>query len=76
MRLAPFAMLLVALPVHAQQTSVLFIGNSYTYVNDLPNTLRQLALSLDDTMTVASSAPGGYTLFQHSTYAPTPIARQ
>ncbi|MBK9077598.1 MAG: hypothetical protein IPL77_21985 [Flavobacteriales bacterium] len=58
-------------PMHAQQTSVLFIGNSYTYVNDLPNTLRQLALSLDDTMTVASSAPGGYTLFQHSTYAPT-----
>ena len=57
--------------MHAQQTSVLFIGNSYTYVNDLPNTLRQLALSLDDTMTVASSAPGGYTLFQHSTYAPT-----
>lgn len=55
----------------AQQTSVLFIGNSYTYVNDLPNTLRQLALSLGDTMTVASSAPGGYTLFQHSTYAPT-----
>ncbi|MBK9176820.1 MAG: hypothetical protein IPM46_10905 [Flavobacteriales bacterium] len=56
---------------HAQQTSVLFIGNSYTYVNDLPNTLRQLALSLGDTMTVASSAPGGYTLFQHASYAPT-----
>ncbi|MBK8227762.1 MAG: hypothetical protein IPK70_11390 [Flavobacteriales bacterium] len=60
-----------ALSAAAQQTSVLFIGNSYTYVNDLPNTLRQLALSLGDTVTVASSAPGGYTLFQHSTYAPT-----
>ncbi|HRD52981.1 MAG TPA: hypothetical protein PKY96_10085 [Flavobacteriales bacterium] len=60
-----------ALSTSAQQTSVLFIGNSYTGVNDLPNTLRQLALSLGDTMTVASSAPGGYTLFQHSTYAPT-----
>lgn len=60
-----------ALTATAQQTSVLFIGNSYTYVNDLPNTLRQLALTLGDTVTVASSAPGGYTLFQHSTYAPT-----
>ena len=60
-----------ALPLFAQQTSVLFIGNSYTYVNDLPNTMRELALSLGDDVTVASSAPGGYTLFQHSTYAPT-----
>lgn len=50
---------------------MLFIGNSYTYVNDLPNTMRLLALSLGDTVTVASSAPGGYNLFQHSTYAPT-----
>lgn len=57
--------------LHAQQTSVLFIGNSYTYVNDLPNTFRQLAHSLGDTVVVGSSAPGGYTLFQHSTYAPT-----
>ena len=59
----------LAVATQAQQTSVLFIGNSYIGVNDLPNTLRQLALSLGDTMTVASSAPGGYTLFQHSTYA-------
>ncbi|MCB9185064.1 MAG: hypothetical protein H6591_14235 [Flavobacteriales bacterium] len=55
----------------AQTRSALFIGNSYTYVNDLPNTLRQLALSLGDTLIVGSSAPGGYTLFQHATYAPT-----
>ena len=57
--------------VAAQQTNVLFIGNSYTYVNDLPNTLRQLALSLGDTVDVASSAPGGFTFQMHSTYAPT-----
>jgi len=59
--------LLSAALASAQQTSVLFIGNSYTTANDLPNTFRQLALSLGDTVTVASSAPGGYTLFQHST---------
>lgn len=72
MRAAPLTLLLLAgsLPVFGQ-TSVLFIGNSYTYSNDLPNTFRQLALSLGDTVTVGSSAPGGYTLLQHSTHAPT-----
>jgi len=55
----------------AQETSILFIGNSYVYSNDLPNTLRQLALSLGDTVVVSSVAPGGYTLQQHSTNATT-----
>jgi hypothetical protein len=57
--------------LHAQQRSALFIGNSYTYVNDLPGTTRLLALSLGDTLNVASSAPGGYTFEQHSTNATT-----
>lgn len=70
LRFLPF--LLLACTLHARvQHSVLFIGNSYTTANDLPNTLRQVALSLGDTVTVASSAPGGYTLQQHATYAPT-----
>lgn len=51
--------------LHAQPISVLFIGNSYTSVNDLPNTFRQLALSLGDTVAVAMSAPGGYTFYDH-----------
>jgi len=55
----------------AQQTSVLFIGNSYTYANDLPNTFRQLALSLGDTAVVSSSAPGGFTFEEHADHAPT-----
>src|SRR5690606_38104138 len=72
MFLRTLPLLLLACTVHARaQTSVLFIGNSYTTVNDLPNMLRQVALSLGDTVTVASSAPGGYTLQQHATYAPT-----
>ncbi|HQW41766.1 MAG: hypothetical protein IPO87_13210 [Flavobacteriales bacterium] len=73
MRSLTIILLLTALHVQAQ-TSVLFIGNSYTYVNDLPNTMKQLALSLGEDVTVASSAPGGYTLFQHATYAPTATA--
>lgn len=66
MRNLCIVLLAFAMQVRAQ-TSVLFIGNSYVYVNDLPNTLRQLALSLGEEVTVASSAPGGTTLLQHST---------
>lgn len=62
---------LLTFAAHAQETKVLFIGNSYIYTNDLPNMLRQLALSMGDTMSVASSAPGGQTLYEHSTYEPT-----
>ncbi|MEO8066343.1 MAG: DUF4886 domain-containing protein [Flavobacteriales bacterium] len=66
----PLSLVLLASALHVQaQTSVLFIGNSYTTENDLPNMMRLLALSLGDTMTVASSAPGGYTLQDH-TYDP------
>lgn len=57
---------LFACAVQAQQTNVLFIGNSYVYSNDLPNMLRQLALSLGDTVLVSSVAPGGFTFEQHS----------
>jgi hypothetical protein len=66
-----FALLLLPCIAKAQQTDVLFIGNSYTYVNDLPGLFRNLALSMGDTVNVGSSAPGGYTFQQHSTYAPT-----
>lgn len=65
--------LTVALAAHGQ-TSVLFIGNSYVASNDLPNTLRQLALSMGEEMTVSSIAPGGFTLYQHSTHGPTASA--
>lgn len=61
---------LLALPAYAQDTKVLFLGNSYTAVNDLPNTLRELALSLGDTVEVGMSAPGGYALEDHLGYAP------
>lgn len=69
MRFAPFALLLASLPVCAQQTDVLFIGNSYTTANDLPFMFRQIALSLGDTVNTGVQAPGGYTLMDHL-YAP------
>ncbi len=56
---------------NAQQTSVLFIGNSYVYTGDLPGTLKSLALAGGDSVYHESSTPGGYTFEQHSTNATT-----
>ena len=57
--------------IEAQPKKILFIGNSYTYVNNLPIVLYNLALSGGDTLIYSSSAPGGYTLQQHTTNATT-----
>ncbi|MNK01874.1 PKD domain protein [compost metagenome] len=60
--LAPASSLLVS----AQDSiSVLFIGNSYTYVNDLPGMLGTLANSLGKEITVDSKTNGGYTFQMH-----------
>ena len=45
---------------------VLFLGNSYTYVNDLPGTFAELAQSGGHPVQVAMVANGGETLAQHS----------
>ncbi|BDD08089.1 hypothetical protein FUAX_05210 [Fulvitalea axinellae] len=48
-----------------QTTSVLFLGNSYTGANDLPEQFRKLAKSGGKTVYVQSYTPGGYRLDQH-----------
>ena len=50
-----------------QKKEVLFIGNSYTYANDLPNLVKQIALSFGDTLIYDSSTPGGANFNAHST---------
>lgn len=47
-------------------TSVLFIGNSYTYVNDLPAIFNQLTNSLGDIATVDSRTQGGARFQTHA----------
>jgi len=42
-----------------QCTRVLFLGNSYTYVNDLPNTFARLAASGGHRVETSMIAPGG-----------------
>ena len=66
------AALLCILPAFSQQTKdVLFVGNSYTYGNNLPDLVKQIALSFGDTLIHDSSTPGGATFNVHSTNAQT-----
>jgi hypothetical protein len=48
---------------------VLFLGNSYTYVNDLPITFARLAQSGGHSVEVGMVANGGETLSQHAAAA-------
>ncbi|MEI7999458.1 MAG: DUF4886 domain-containing protein [Candidatus Omnitrophota bacterium] len=45
---------------------VLFVGNSLTYVNDLPKMISQIAQSRNFVMENDMYAPGGYKLSQHA----------
>ena len=45
----------------------LFLGNSYTYFNDLPKMIGQIASSMGDSLWTDQNTPGGYTLQGHST---------
>jgi hypothetical protein len=52
---------ITSLGIAQQQLNVLFIGNSYTYANDLPGTLVQLAAAMGDQVNVDSKTNGGFT---------------
>jgi len=47
----------------------LFLGNSYTEVNNLPQMTSQVANSVGDTLIYDSNTPGGYTFMGHSSNA-------
>lgn len=52
--------------VFSQNPKVLFLGNSYTYVNDLPSMISDLALSMDTSYFKDQNTPGGYRLMNHA----------
>lgn len=52
-------------PLQTGGVHVLFIGNSLTYVNDLPGTLSALALSVGDTIRVQTVAEPNFALIDH-----------
>lgn len=55
---------------------MLFIGNSYTSVNNLPQMVQAVAASCGDTVTYRSSTPGGCTFRQHLDNASAELIRQ
>ena len=48
-----------------KKIKVLFLGNSYTYVNNLPQLVYNIALANGDTLVFDSNLIGGYTLNNH-----------
>jgi hypothetical protein len=50
-----------------QTVEALFLGNSYTAVNDLPQLIAQLANSSNDVLLYQSNCPGGATFNTHCT---------
>jgi hypothetical protein len=46
---------------------ILFLGNSYTNRNNLPQMVAEIATSMGDILIFDSNTPGGYTLKEHST---------
>lgn len=62
-----FVSLFSACLLQAQETKeVLFIGNSYTGVNNLPSLTKQVAQSMGDDVIYQTHIPGGTTLQQHA----------
>lgn len=62
--------LLTAITSFGQVTKrVLFLGNSYTGVNNLPSLTQQVTASTGNTLIIDSNTPGGHTFQGHSTNA-------
>ncbi len=64
-----FIFILILNTASAQSVTrkVLFLGNSYTDVNNLPQITADFATSMGDTLLFDKYTPGGYTLDLHST---------
>ena len=50
---------------------VLFIGNSYTSVNDLPSMINNMATNTGNTLIYDSNVPGGFRFMNHASNATT-----
>ena len=59
-----------------ERKRVLFIGNSYTEVNNLPQLVQRVAESAGDAIEYQSNTPGGCTFQQHCTNRSMDLIRQ
>jgi hypothetical protein len=55
-----------AQPPAPSSLSVLFIGNSYTFVNDVPGMVQNISASAGLTLVHSQATKGGASLFQHA----------
>ena len=60
-----FFPVLLSAQTNTKKLRTLFIGNSYTYVNNLPQMIADIATSFGDTLLWDSNCPGGYTFANH-----------
>ena len=63
--------MLFCIVLAGQTKKVLFIGNSYTYFNNMPSITADIAESMGDSIVHDQSTPGGFTFQGHSTNATT-----
>ena len=63
--LLTIAFLLFKTSFSQEEINVLFLGNSYTYVNDLPKMIEEIASNENKIFKHESITPGGCTLFLH-----------
>ena len=48
------------------EINVLFLGNSYIFVNNLPEIISEMTEGTSKSIKYESVTPGGHTLFQHA----------
>ena len=72
LRFTAIMLLLCVVSVTSQTTKkVLFIGNSYTSVNNLPSMISSMATSTGNVLIYDSNTPGGYRFMNHASNATT-----
>ena len=50
----------------SQSYDALFLGNSYTFYNNMPTMASDIADSMGDTLNVQSNTPGGWRFLNHA----------
>ena len=71
-----FLLCTTLLLAQGERKRVLFIGNSYTEVNNLPELVQRVAESAGDAIEYQSNTPGGCTFAQHCTNRSMDLIRQ
>ena len=61
-----FFILFFPVALFSQSYDALFLGNSYTFYNNMPSIASSIAESMGDTLNVQSNSPGGWRFLNHA----------